>query len=206
MHILSSGSAGKAPRALLLALSMGAAGCGSGGVPVPKYDPEGMARAAMTEYDTNSDGKLDAAELESCPALKEALPRIAKDKQPYLTEEDIAERLRQFVDSRVGLMATRCKVLRNGQGVAGVTVTFIPEKFMGDAIATGSGISDQNGTVNLKIEGEDFPGMRLGYYRIEASQKDASGKEMLAGKFNTNSKLGCEVHQKKIDLAFIELD
>src|SRR5437016_2611538 len=57
---------------LLVILASSAVGCSSGAtpVPVPRYDPDGMAHAAMEEYDKNRDGKLDAAELERCPALK----------------------------------------------------------------------------------------------------------------------------------------
>jgi hypothetical protein len=187
------------------------AGCGSSAVAPPRYDPDAMARAAMAEYDTNHDGKLDAGELEACPALKKALPEIAKDyaknKQPYLTEEDIAEELRLFEKRKVGLLSIRCKVVRgDGLGVAGVTVNFIPERFMGDAIKAGSGVSDQSGYVHPTVEGQTIPGLAFGFYRIEASRKDESGKETVPSQFNTNSKLGLEVHPRRMDVAIIQLD
>jgi hypothetical protein len=205
MHILSSGSILKA-RGTLLFVILGplAAGCGSGGVPVPRYDPETMARAAMAEYDKNHDGKLDSSELEACPALKSALPYIAKDKQPYITEEDIAERLREFQQSRIGLLATRCKVTREGAPVPGVTVTFIPEGFMGNTIKSGSGISDTHGNAVIATEG--LPGLGLGYYRIEASLKDVGEKETLPPQFNTSTKLGHEIQHKRPVIIPVQLD
>ena len=162
----------------------------------PRYDPEAMARAAMADYDKNRDGRLDAGELENFPALKSALPYIAKDKQVFLTEEDIADRLREFQQSKTGLLATRCKVTRDGSPVPGVTITFVPEKIMGDAIQPGSGISDARGNVNVAASAEGASGMGLGFYRIEASLKDVAGKETLPPQFNVNTKLGHEVQHK----------
>ncbi len=53
-----------------LTLALAILGCSGAATPVPpaKYNPEEMAAAAMADYDTNHDGKLDAAELENCPA------------------------------------------------------------------------------------------------------------------------------------------
>jgi hypothetical protein len=201
---VSSGSVFKARTLLFLILAPLTAGCGSGGVPAPRYDPEGMARAAMEEYDKNHDGKLDASELDNCPALKSALPSIAKDKQPYITEEDIAERLREFQQSKIGLLATRCRVTRDGAPVPGVTVTFVPERFMGNTIKSGSGISDMHG--NAVISTETLPGLGLGYYRIEASLKDVGEKETLPPQFNANTKLGHEIQNKRQVIIPIQLD
>jgi hypothetical protein len=199
---------GKVWQLLAVIVAGSALGCGSRAVSIPRYDPENMAQQAMAEYDKDRDGKLDAGELEQCPALKKALPQIAKDKHPYLTEEDIADRLRQLVGSKVGLIGTQCRVIRDGKGFAGVTVTFIPEKFMGEAIRPGSGVSDAEGNVELKIAGESFPGLNPGYYRIEASLKDDSGKETLPARFNTETKLGQELHprSRRPGICLIDLD
>jgi len=191
MHIASWWWVSKACATLLpVILATLAAGCGNGTVPAPRYDPEAMARAAMAEYDANGDGKLDAGELENCPALKSALPSIGKNKA-FLTEEDIAERLREFQQSKIGLQRTRCKVTRDGSPMPGVTIRFVPEKFMADVVKPGSGLTDAHGNVNVAVEGEQ--GMGLGYYRIEASLVDGGGKETLPARFNTNTKLGHEV-------------
>src|SRR5439155_20742612 len=132
-----------------------------------------------------------------CPALKFALPLIVNEKRGYLTEEDIAERLRHFQESNVGLMGTRCRVTRGEVGVPGVTVTFIPEKFMGDVIKPGSGISNNDGYVNLATGPEDLPGLSLGYYRVEVSLKDAAGNETLPARFNARSSVGMEIQNIK---------
>jgi hypothetical protein len=207
MHNLSPGFLIKARWALFLVVLAGLGnGCGGAGrVAAPTYDPDSMARAAMLEFDRNSDGKLDAAELEACPALKSALPRITEGKRAYLTEEDIANELREFQESKLGLRSVRCRVLRDGLGVAGVVVTCTPESFMNDVIKPGTGTSDAKGNVHLKIVGEDTEGLALGYYRVEASLKE-SGKETLPEQFNKTTKLGLEVSHKKMDSFQIVLE
>ena len=182
------------------------AGCGPSAVTIPKFDPDTIAQNAMDEYDKNKDGKLDEAELENCPALKNALPNMVGPDKKFLTEEDVAERLRKFQKSQVGLMGVRCLVFRGGKGVKDVTVTFIPEKFMGGTIKQASGISDEDGNVVLMAEGESVPGLNLGYYRIEASKKDADGNELLHPKFNKESKLGQEVPHNRAPTVSIDID
>ena len=103
-------------------------------------------------------------------------------------------------------MSARCTVTRDGKGCPDVTVTFVPEKFMGDAIKPGSGISDADGNVDIKVGGEPISGLSLGYYRVEASLKDASGKETLPARFNTDTKIGQEVQQRRTSHTRIELD
>jgi hypothetical protein len=176
---------------VVLTLAGMTAGCGSR-PRIPTYDAETIAQQALAEYDKNQDGKLDGAELDRCPALKGALAEIDKEKSGFLTAEAIAGRLRDFATSNVAMTAMNCKVLRDGLGVAGVTVTLVPEKFMGDAVKPASGITGPDGIAPLYVS-HDFPGVSLGFYRVEVSLKDASGKETLPARYNTNTKLGQEI-------------
>ena len=41
--------------------------------PVPKYDANAIAQAAIAEFDKNKNGLIDGAEFNSCPALQSAL-------------------------------------------------------------------------------------------------------------------------------------
>ncbi len=200
--------AGSAFRSLgLLALeAVFLSGCGPKPLTVPKFDPDAIAHSAMEEYDKNKDGKLDPEELENCPALKNALLQIAGPEKSYLTEEDLAKRLEKFQKSRVGLAGIVCRVIRGGKGVKDVTVTFIPEKFMGGTIKPASGISDEEGDVVMRTEGESLPGLNLGYYRIEVSQKDEQGNELLPPRFNKESKFGQEVCNDRAVAVYINFE
>ena len=172
-------------------------GCGHSAPEPPKFDPDAIAHAAMEEFDKNKDGKLDEDELENCPALKSALQLIAGQGRNYITEEDLAKRLEKFQKSGVAYSAVRCRVTRGGQGVKDITVSLIPEKFLGGTIKPASGVSDEDGDVVLKAEGSSIPGVNLGYYRVEASMKDDQGNELLAPRYNKESKFGLEVPNKQ---------
>lgn len=188
-------------------MTLAVLGCSGAPPPVPpaKYKPEEMAAAAMAQYDKNHDGKLDEKELEACPALRKLLANLDKEDMPYLTEKDIADRLEQFEKSKVGLMGTRCRVTNGGSPMPGVTVTFIPEAFMGEGIKPATGVSDDFGMVEMAVAGEDVPGVSLGYYRVEASLKNESEKELIKPRFNTETILGQEVQNRRPDVLHIEL-
>ena len=180
---------------VLVALTYSVTGCEKKPTPItiPAYDPEGMAQRALTEHDTNKDGKLAGSELDGAPSLKNSLSQLDKNKDGALSADEIAERLRLFQESKGGLLTLPCTITRDGQGVSGVTVTFVPEKFMGDAIKPAKAISEAGGALRLGVEGESAPGLSPGFYRVEASIKDAAGNETLPARYNTKTILGHEV-------------
>jgi hypothetical protein len=169
-----------------------AVGCG-GPAPVqaPALDPDAAAARAMTDYDRNHDGYLDARELEACPALKNALKRLDKDRDGRLSKEEIAERLREFEESRVGLFVTTARVVLDGKPLADVAIQLEPEAFMGSSIKPARGTSDRSGRALLRIEGSELPGCHYGFYRARLSRKDASGKETIPTQYQ--STFGVEV-------------
>jgi hypothetical protein len=174
---------------------LSAAGC-SGTPPAvtpPSFSARQATEAAMAEYDTNKDGFLDAQELQRCPALAHGLKNIDKNGDKKISAEELKERLESFAASDVGLVGIPCSVLLDGTPLGGATVTLRPEKFMGEAFKPATGVSDERGHVILKTEGQSVPGTRWGYFRIEVSKQDASGKEMLPARYNTATTLGQEI-------------
>lgn len=170
-----------------------AAGCSGRRIPAPQLNPEEAGRLAVAEYDRNKDGSLDAAELERCPSLKASLKALDTTKDGRLGEQEIAQRVTAYVTSRVGLMAVACQVTLDGAPLSGATVEFVPEKFLGAAVKPASGVSDGRGSVPLRVEGQDLPGVHCGFYRVQISKKNAAGKETLPERYNAKTLLGQEV-------------
>jgi hypothetical protein len=178
---------------LILATICLVGGCRRGGraIKPPSLDASAAARKAMEEYDTNKDGVLDAKELEKCPALKAALKEFDKNNDGKISEEEIEERLKTYKED--GLVAIIGRLTLDRKPLEGATVTLVPEKFLGSAFKAASGISDERGNVSFKTEGYDLPGAPCGLFRIEVSKKDASGKELIPARYNTQTTLGCEI-------------
>lgn len=180
------------PRSFLLSLlAITAAGCGESRLPVPKVSPEEAARTALAEYDANGDGCIDEDEAARSPGLKAALRHWSQSGK--LGTDEIIERFRHYGASEVAIVGVHCRVLFNGRPLAGARVTFVPEKFMGPHIKPAAGVSDDNGMVDLLIDGQTYSGVHRGVYRIEVSKLDAAGTELLPARYNTATTLGEEV-------------
>ena len=186
---------GALPAAVLppVTLLLLVAGCRGGRVPVPAISPGEAGRQALAEYDRNGDGLLDAAELERCPALKSCLKALDTNGDGRLSADEIAQRLAVYQRSRVGLQAFACQVTLDGRPLAGATITFVPEPFLGPALTPASGVSDGRGLARLQEAGAELPGVPCGLFRVEVSKKDAGGREMVPARYNTESVLGQEV-------------
>jgi hypothetical protein len=152
------------------------AGCWSGKpsrVHPPAIDASAAGAKAIEMYDTNHDGKISGAELEKCPAFLKApvLARFDASGKGAVTAEAIADRIKKWQESRVGLTSITCTIKRNGQPLAGAEVRLVPEKFLGDQIRPAKGTSDDNGVVPLTVYKDDGtpnspPGVALGLYRV----------------------------------------
>lgn len=178
------------------AVALVLAGCSGGAIDrgaAATLDPEASARQALDEYDANKDSFLDAGELERCPALKSCLPQLDKDGDQRLSAREIADRLAYYHADRLGRMAFGVEVSLDGSPLAGATVTFVPEKFLGSGYKPAAGVTGKNGVVDLQVEGETAPGIPCGLYRVTVSKKDAKGKELVPARYNEQTTLGQEV-------------
>ncbi|MBA4191081.1 MAG: hypothetical protein C0467_24110 [Planctomycetaceae bacterium] len=178
----------------VFSLSLGAvlsAGCS--GEPRRIEPPSFQANAgsaAITEYDSNKDGKIGGDELWKSPALKSALALIDSNKDGAITGEEIDARIQQWRASRVGLMPVACKVLLNGKPVAKARITFEPEAFLGNILHAATGVTDEEGIANMSISPEHLSnpaltGVAPGFYKIVA--------EIENERHNAGPHTGCEI-------------
>jgi hypothetical protein len=109
-----------------------------------------------------------------------------------LTLDEITAYLQKWKESPAVILGGGVQVFLDGQPLAGATVTYEPEKFMGPAYQASSGTTDTSGSVDLKGQDAKYPGLYLGFYRVRVS-KSQGGKESLPSRYNTETTLGKEV-------------
>ncbi len=187
---------------LVAAVLLAMAGCW-GSAP-SRVHPQGIAsdaaQKAMELYDANKDGVLDAAELEKSPGLKAALKEVDKNGDGKISADEINARIEAWKESKLGRLTMKCTVQHNGQPLAGATVKFVPESFLGSELKAGSGVTGATGvaTISVPLGGpDDVPGLSPGFYRVEITK---SG-ENIPAKYNKETVLGQEV---AIDAAGIQ--
>ena len=168
-------------------------GCRRGSEP-PKIIPLVAGKAAIKQYDANKAGTNSADELKKNPALKAEFKKVGSDN---VAAEKIAARIQSWLDSPEGVKSVHCAVRLNGRPLAGATVTFIPEEFLGVKLPTASATTDPRGKAVMSAAGS--PPERLGvifcgFYRVEISKKEG-GAETIPAKYNTQTTLGQEVAQ-----------
>jgi hypothetical protein len=161
-------------------------------MPVPKIDAKAAGAEAIKLYDANKDGKLSGEELDKCPGLKAAIEQVDPNGTGEITAEMIAARIKAWQDTRLARMTVSCTVLQNGKPLAGATVTFVPEKFLGKHVKPATGKTDRHGIAMMSIQTtgpRDPPGVAPGWYRVEITKAD----ENIPAKYNTATIFGQEV-------------
>lgn len=158
----------------------------------PDFNAARAGAEAVKQYDTNADGRLDAVELQKCPALLQALDRADADGDKALTAGEIAARIEAWFASGTVIMDWPVYVELDGKPLEGATVVFEPEGFLGAAFKACRGVTDKFGHAALRGADAQFPGLYVGAYRVRISKK-IGGKETLPARYNTASELGWEV-------------
>lgn len=165
----------------------------------PKFDKETASAAAMEQYDTNSDGKIDKTELKSAPGISFSVDRIDSNEDGEITAEEISDMIQEnWIDAGAGIMRVAVEVTMRGRPLSGATVTFEPEAFLGDVIFPATGVTDDTGYAAMSMALENMPdknnrsGCKPGLYLVRIS-KEVDGKELVPAKYNTETTLGVEV-------------
>lgn len=174
---------------------MGAfAGCfGQKRVKPPKISAKAAGSAAIEQYDKDGDGSLSAAELESVPSL--ASTNFDANGDGNVSPEEITDRIGAWQDTQLGLISFACQVVLDGRPLAGATVKFIPETFLGDNVLPASDTTNKYGIANLSIAKEHLRAdlknhsvIHCGVYKIEITHPEVR----IPARYNTETTLGQE--------------
>jgi hypothetical protein len=189
-------------------------GCNSATITVrqPAINAARAGTQAIEMYDTNSDGVVSGAELDHAPALKAALTNLDTNGDKAVSAEEVTARVNAWKIMQTGMTSVRCHVTLDGEPLAGATVRFEPEAFLGDEIKAAVGITNPFGDAAPSIPPQDRPapnvpgGAHFGLYKVRIS-KIENGKETIPARYNTDTTLGQEVSyddpaMKKMGLTF----
>lgn len=150
---------------------------GSGGI---ESDPQATAAEVMQLYDSNQDNALDEQELKASLALASATDRFDTNGNGRISTEELVARFEQYKVLSTH-MAGQVVVVDRRRPVANAKVTLEPEPFMGSAVPTYRGTTNQSGEATMTSEPRT-PGFVVGFYKVQVQQSD--GKE---------SQFGCEI-------------
>ena len=175
-------------------------GCSRGPARVkqPAIDPAAAGTRALEAYDTNRDGAIAGAELDASPSLKSARSRFDANQDGGISAAEIAERIKAWKAMKTGLASVRCQVMLDGKPLAGATVDFVPEPFLGAEVKPARGTVNQFGDVAPTVSDADKPdpklpgGVHFGLYTVTIA-KPTDGQETVPARYNAKSTLGLEV-------------
>ena len=159
----------------------------------PSISARGASSEAMTLYDANQDGKIDADEMKApgCP-LAAAIKTIDANRDGAVTRDEIKDRIRKWQASTSRLMMITPRFYFDQKPLVGATVTFEAAEFLGIPDVSYTAVTDADGAAKFSGTDRQYPGIYLGLYRVRVSKKD-HGKELIPAKYNTNTVLAHEV-------------
>ena len=111
-----------------------------------------------------------------------------------ISAEEIDARIRQWRESKVGLMQVACHVQLDGMPLANAKVVFDPEPFLGSVLKQATGQTTQDGTAVMSLAKEHLPnpsgtGVACGWYKIRVT----CDQKQIPARYNSDTTLGCEV-------------
>jgi len=159
-------------------------------------DAPGAAAQLLESHDGNRDGMLSLEEAAACPSIHQRFSAYDTDGDGQLSSDEIASRFRVWLEDGIGMMRVACLVTLNGKRLAGASVLFEPEPFLGDALKQAKGRTNEYGQCNVSIDPKDLPeslqrvrGVQAGLYRVRITHP----KIPIAAKYNSETTLGKEV-------------
>jgi hypothetical protein len=158
--------------------------------PTPKYDPDSVARALIAECDKNGNGTIEPGEALACPALTAAFADFDANRDKRVSADEIKKRVELWAGAPNGSLPVGCSVRLDGQPLGEATLTFEPEKCMGDAVKPAVGKTTPEGYCDqYQIDGKTYRGLAPGLYRIRVTKDGAA----IPARFNAQTTLGREI-------------
>jgi hypothetical protein len=192
---------------VIVLISVLATGCSGGPerVKPPKINASSAANQSMELYDKNHDGKLSQEELGKCPGVLINIDTYDLNHDKMIDEEEFRSHLADLLKSGTGGTELGCNVSYQGKPLAGATVVFEPEPYLGSDIQTAEGVTSNYGSANLGIPAEKVPAalrsiklIQYGTFKVRITHPTIK----IPAKYNTETTLGYETHPGERSVSF----
>ncbi|RIK85063.1 MAG: hypothetical protein DCC67_04515 [Planctomycetota bacterium] len=144
----------------------------------------------MTSLDKNSDARIDGDEIKGSPGLAAGVRSADANGDGNLSADELEAQFTKYRDQRVGLQRAAFQLVYKGKPVPNAEVRFIPEPYLEGVVTPASGTTDIDGVVLPHVDGEQLPGMQLGYYRVQVISSTVNVPEKYS---SADSPLGADV-------------
>jgi hypothetical protein len=157
---------------------------------IPSFDPGKGADGILAAIDKDADKSISVTEASASPGIQAGFARFDADGNKSISRDELQSRFTQLVNCGVAIMPVNCTVTFKSKPLAGATVKFIPEPFLGGAIVGAEGTTDASGfTIPTVSDGTGTSGMQFGIYKVEITHPSIAIPE----KYNTQTTLGCDI-------------
>lgn len=147
-----------------------------------------MAAAAMELADADKDGFLSDQELTSVPGLKAGIKTIDTDGDGKISQAEVESRIQLYADRKTAILPCMLTITYKGKPLMDANVKLVPEPFLEGVIEPAEGTSDFDGSVLMKMPNNAIDGVRCGFYRIEVTSAD----KQISSKYNVATEIGYE--------------
>lgn len=177
----------------LLALSLG---CQSGPAKIsfPTVDASAAATGAVQSADKNGDAGISKEEAAAFPSLATEFAKYDANSDGKIDAAEIEARIASWSARGPKVVPINFDVSLDGRPLEGAEVVLEPEAFMGDVLAKGVSKVGASGacgpTVPHEMLTKDIPfGMFCGLYRMKVTHPE----KKVPAKYNEQTQLGIEV-------------
>lgn len=163
----------------------------------PDINADQAGKDAIAAYDKNGNGMVDGEELNAVPAFKAALKQLDTDSDGKVSAAEVTKRINAWKESKIGLTSLTVNVTLDGKPLEGATIEFVPESFLGPAVKPAKGTTDKDGIASCTIDDPElaakrYTGAQCGFYKVTVT--GGAGKT-IPSQYNTDTTLGAEVAQ-----------
>ena len=181
---------------VVVAMAAIAAGCASkpARVTAPRIAASRAASAAIRLCDRDGNGTVSPAEATASPGLAAAFERIDTNHDGSLSAAEIAFRIADWANHRVGIVTQPVQIMWNGKPLDGGQAEFVPEPYLARWLKPARATTLASGICSPSLPPEDLPqglrmGINCGFYTVRITHPTLK----VPPRYNEQSTLGIEI-------------